>query len=212
MTESMWAGIGCLVLGGLTLANWWFEMFSDCDYADLCRSITKDSFDLGRNTIALIEPAGGMMFTFGGGMLLMNPEGLTEEPWQLFLLFGTVSSMALFLLGLIPFRLPRWMYPDWQADKRWWRAERARLERKAEQARQAERAQQSQQPHTPDAAQQAEQPEWPETAGLPRPTEQPQPPTNRLVPTPDHPDDDPPPPTPHSGRHRRESPRDIGYD
>ena len=47
--------------------------------------------------------------------------------------------MALFLLGLIPFRLPRWMYPDWQADKCWWRAERARLERKAEQARQAER-------------------------------------------------------------------------
>jgi hypothetical protein len=69
--------------------------------------------------------------------------------------------MALFLLGLIPFRIPRWMYPDWQADKCWWRAERARLERKAEQARQAERAQQSQQPqqaHTPDAAEQAEQP------------------------------------------------------
>ena len=204
MTESMWAGIGCLVLGGLTLVNWWFEMFSDCDYADLCRSITKDSFDLGRNTIALIEPAGGMMFTFGGGMLLMNPEGLTEEPWQLFLLFGTVSSMALFLLGLIPFRLPRWMYPDWQADKRWWRAERARLERKAEQARQAERAQQPQQTSTPDAARQAEQPEWPETAGLPRPTEQPQPPTNRLAPTPPHPDDHPPPPTHRTRRHRRE--------
>ena len=192
MTESMWGGIGCLVLGGLTLVNWWFEMFSDCGYADLCRSITKDSFDLGRNTIALIEPAGGMMFTFGGGMLLMNPEGLTEEPWQLFLLFGTVSSMALFLLGLIPFRLPRWMYPDWQADKRWWRAERARLERKAEQARQAERAQQSQQPHTPD------------TAPLPHPTGQTPPPTLRLPITPDLPEDDPPPHN-HNGRHRRET-------
>ena len=41
-------------------------MFSDCDYADLCRSITKDSFDLGQNTIALIEPAEGMMFIFSG--------------------------------------------------------------------------------------------------------------------------------------------------
>jgi hypothetical protein len=41
-------------------------MFSDCDYADLHHSIMKDSFDLGQNTIALIEPAGDMMFIFSG--------------------------------------------------------------------------------------------------------------------------------------------------
>ena len=192
MTETMWAGIGCLVLGGLTLANWWFEMFSDCDYADLCRSITKDSFDLGRNTIALIEPAGGMMFLFGGGALLLQSAGLEDSlPCSLLVIGGLVSIM-LSLLGLIPFRLPRWMYPDWQADKRWWRAERARLERKAEQARQAERAQQSQQPHTPD------------TAPLPHPTGQTPPPTLRLPITPDLPEDDPPPHN-HNGRHRRET-------
>lgn len=207
MTETMWGGIGCLVLGGLTLVNWWFEMFSDCDYADLCRSITKDSFDLGRNTIALIEPAGGMMFLFGGGALLLQNSGLEDSLSCSLFVIGGLVSITLSLLGLIPFRLPRWMYPDWQADKRWWRAERARLERKAEQARQAERAQQSQQPqqaHTPDAAQQAEQPKWPETTGIPHPTEQPQPPTNRLAPTPDLPEDDPPPHN-HNGGHRRET-------
>ena len=144
------------------------------------------------------------MFLFGGGALLLQSAGLEDSlPCSLLVIGGLVSIM-LSLLGLIPFRLPRWMYPDWQADKRWWRAERARLERKAEQARQAERAQQPQQTGTPDAAQQAEQPEWPETAGLPRPTEQPQPPTNRLAPTPDLPDDDPPPRTHRTGRHRRE--------
>lgn len=66
MTESMWAGIGCLAMGVMTPVNWWFEMFSDCDYADLHHSIMKDSFDLGQNTIAFIEPAGGMMFIFSG--------------------------------------------------------------------------------------------------------------------------------------------------
>ena len=211
MTETMWGGVGCLLLGGLTLVNWWFEMFSDCDYADLCRSVM-ESLGSGRNTIALVEPAIGMMLLFGGCGLLSDPDGSKDGPLQTFLVIGVLVSMAVFLLGLIPFRLPRWMYPDWQADKRWWRAERARLERKAEQARQAERAQQSQQTSTPNATQQAEQPEWPETAGLPHPTEQPQPPTNHLAPTPDLPDDDPPPRTRHSGRHRRESPRDIGYD
>ena len=201
MTESMWGGIGCLVLGGLTLVNWWFEMFSDCGYADLCRSVM-ESLGSGRNTIALVEPAIGMMFLFAGCGLLSDPDGSKNGPVQTFFVIGGLLSMALFVLGLIPFRLPRWMYPDWQADKRWWRAERARLERKAEQARQAERAQQPQQPqqaHTPDAA------------PLPHPTGQTPPPTLRLPITPDLPEDDPPPHN-HNGGHRRESPRDIGYD
>ena len=66
MSKDLFYGVAGLVLGAVVLVNWWFEMFSDCDYADLCRSITKDSFDLGQNTIALIEPAGGMMFIFSG--------------------------------------------------------------------------------------------------------------------------------------------------
>ena len=43
MTESMWAGIGCLAMGVMTPVNWWFEMFSDCDYADLHHSIMRFS-------------------------------------------------------------------------------------------------------------------------------------------------------------------------
>ena len=61
------AAAGCLVLGGGTLVNWWFEMFSDCGYAQLCRSImSQGGFYLGRNTIALIEPAVGSMFGVRG--------------------------------------------------------------------------------------------------------------------------------------------------
>ena len=70
------AAAGCLVLGGGTLVNWWFEMFSDCGYAQLCRSImSQGGFYLGRNTIALIEPAVGSMFAFGGALLLVETSG-----------------------------------------------------------------------------------------------------------------------------------------
>ena len=118
-------GFGCLVLGGGTLVNWWFEMFSDCGYAQLCRSImSQGGFYLGRNTIALIEPAVGSMFAFGGALLLVETSGSEVSLPEAFFGGGLFLSMVLFAVGLIPFRLPAPMYPEWQMERRRRRAER----------------------------------------------------------------------------------------
>ena len=119
-------GFGCLVLGGGTLVNWWFEMFSDCGYAQLCRSImSQGGFYLGRNTIALIEPAVGSMFAFGGALLLVETSGSEISLPEAFFGGGLFLSMLLFAVGLIPFRLPAPMYPEWQLERRRRRAQEA---------------------------------------------------------------------------------------
>ena len=111
-------GFGCLVLGGGTLVNWWFEMFSDCGYAKLCRSIAT-SFSPGRNTTALIEPAVGVAFVFGSaGGLLMTVGGMGVRPLPVTLLMVAVVAFVVLLLGLIPFPLPAPMYPEWQLERR----------------------------------------------------------------------------------------------
>ena len=118
-------GFGCLVLGGGTLVNWWFEMFSDCGYAQLCRSImSQGGFYLGRNTIALIEPAIGGFFLFSGCGMLVDSCGIQGEFISLLLFGGALLSVVLFAVGLIPFRLPAPMYPEWQMERRRRRAER----------------------------------------------------------------------------------------
>ena len=123
--SSVGMGFGCLVLGGGTLVNWWFEMFSDCGYAQLCRSImSQGGFYLGRNTIALIEPAVGSMFAFGGALLLVETSGSEISLPEAFFGGGLFLSMLLFAVGLIPFRLPAPMYPEWQMERRRRRAER----------------------------------------------------------------------------------------
>lgn len=38
MSSDLWYGLGCVALGGVTLMDWWFEMFSDSGYAQLSRS------------------------------------------------------------------------------------------------------------------------------------------------------------------------------
>lgn len=104
-------GVGMLI-------NWWFEMFSDSGYADLCRSIMKSSFDLGRNTIALIEPAVGACFFFGG-VLLLTPK---TSPLMSLLVPAVLFFLAVAVLGLLPIPLPKPMYPEWQMEKRRQRA------------------------------------------------------------------------------------------
>ena len=117
--SSVGMGFGCLVLGGGTLVNWWFEMFSDCGYAQLCRSImSQGGFYLGRNTIALIEPAIGGFFLFSGCGMLVDSCGIQEEFISLLLFGGALLSVVLFAVGLIPFRLPAPMYPEWQLERR----------------------------------------------------------------------------------------------
>ena len=94
-------------------------MFSDCGYAQLCRSImSQGGFYLGRNTIALIEPAVGSMFAFGGALLLVETSSSEVSLPEAFFGGGLFLSMVLFAVGLIPFRLPAPMYPEWQLERR----------------------------------------------------------------------------------------------
>ena len=51
-SSHMYGAIGSLALGGLTLVNWGFAMFSDHWYADMVRYQSKTRFNLGRNTEA----------------------------------------------------------------------------------------------------------------------------------------------------------------
>ena len=121
MSENVLYGLGSLALGGVTVVNWWFAMFSDSDYGEMCRDMSSGEFSLGRNTIAVIQPAVGTCFVFGGGLLLAQAAGLgyDEGPLAWFFLAGALLSMVVGLLGLIPFPLPRLMYPEGQMERRW---------------------------------------------------------------------------------------------
>ena len=124
MSEDVLYGLGSLALGGVTLVNWWFAMFSDSDYGEMCRDMSSGEFSLGRNTIAVIQPAVGTLFVFGGGLLLSEAAGLgyDEGPLAWFFLAGALLSMVVGLLGLIPVPLPRLMYPGGQMERRWRRS------------------------------------------------------------------------------------------
>ena len=118
VSKDLFYGVAGLVLGAVVLVNWWFEMFSDCGYAKLCRSIAT-SFSPGRNTTALIEPAVGVAFVFGSaGGLLMTVGGMGVRPLPVTLLMVAVVAFVVLLLGLIPFPLPAPMYPEWQLERR----------------------------------------------------------------------------------------------
>ena len=124
MSENVLYGLGSLALGGVPVVNWWFAMFSDSDYGEMCRDMSSGEFSLGRNTIAVIQPAVGTCFVFGGGLLLAEAAGLgyDEGPLAWFFLAGALLSMVVGLLGLIPFPLPRLMYPEGQMERRWRRS------------------------------------------------------------------------------------------
>jgi len=118
-------GVIALIIGVGTLVNWWFVMFSDCWYADFQRDLSKAWFDLGRNTESLITPAAGMMMLVGG--FLAIPDELFPDNREAlkFLAAACVICLGVAVLGLIPFRLPGWMYPEWQLERRRRRAQEA---------------------------------------------------------------------------------------
>ena len=57
MIEQVLAAVVALALGGFAIAAWWFAMFSDSVWGDLAREMLDGVFSLGRNTIAVVEPA-----------------------------------------------------------------------------------------------------------------------------------------------------------
>ena len=119
------APVGCLVLGGLTLVNWGFAMFSDHWYADMVRYQSKTWFNLGRNTESVITPAAGLSFIFFGVGMLLYPVDADESAMGWLLGGGAAFFLFAAVLGLIPFRLPGPMYPEWQLERRRRRAQEA---------------------------------------------------------------------------------------
>ncbi len=131
MVEQVLAAVVALALGGFAIAAWWFAMFSDSDWGEAAREMLDGGFSLGRNTIAVIEPAVGLCFLFGGLLGLADPFGVDgDSPIRLLFGIPAMASLVVAVLGLIPVRLPGWMYPEWHEERRWRRREQAEWEAK----------------------------------------------------------------------------------
>ena len=112
------AAIVLLVIGGMTLVNWGFAMFSDHWYADLVRHLSNTWFNLGRNTESVITPSIGMFCMSSGLGMLLYPDTADTSVWGIVLGGGGLAFLALAVVGLIPFRWPGPMYPEWQLERR----------------------------------------------------------------------------------------------
>ena len=131
MAEDILAGIGCVLLGVFSLVAWWFAMFSGSDWGEAAREMLDGAFNLGRNTIAVIEPAVGLFFLFVGLLGLADPFGVVgDSPVRIYFGVPALASLVVAVLGLIPVRLPGWMYPEWHEERRWRRREQAEWEAK----------------------------------------------------------------------------------
>ena len=118
-SSNILAGFIGLIIGCVTMVNWWFVMFSDSWYGEFQRGLSGAWFYLGRNTESLITPAAGIMMLSGGWFLFLL-EGVGDRRSWTVVCVGVVclASMALAMLGMFPFRLPGPMYPEWQLEKR----------------------------------------------------------------------------------------------
>ena len=119
-----------IFIGLFAIVAWWFAMFSDSDWGDLAREMLSESFSLGRNTIAVIEPAVGGFMLFGGCGLLTDATGGEDSFLSELFFIGCLVSLVVAVLGLVPVRLPGWMYPEWHEEPRWRRREQAEWEAK----------------------------------------------------------------------------------
>jgi len=119
-----------IFIGLFAVAAWWFAMFSDSVWGDLAREMLDGGFNLGRNTIAVIEPAVGGFMLFGGCGLLTDATGGEDNFLSELFFIGCLVSLVVAVLGLVPVRLPGWMYPEWHEERRWLRAQQAEWEAK----------------------------------------------------------------------------------
>ena len=119
-----------IFIGLFAVAAWWFAMFSDSVWGDLAREMLDGGFNLGRNTIAVIEPAVGGFMLFGGCGLLTDATGGEDSFLSELFVIGCLVSLVVAVLGLVPVRLPGWMYPEWHEERRWLRAQQAEWEAK----------------------------------------------------------------------------------
>ena len=117
-----------IFIGLFAIVAWWFAMFSGSDWGDLAREGLSGVFSLGRNTIAVIEPAVGGFMLFGGCGLLTDTTGGEDSFLSDSFFLGCLVSLVVGVLGLVPVRLPGWMYPEWHEERRWRRAQQAEWE------------------------------------------------------------------------------------
>ena len=122
------AGVVGLILGAVTMVNWWFAMFSDHWYGDLGRSFGEGEFNVGRNTVALTLPSVGLLFLCAGVGVLFERRGREGDVVVSFFYIAAITFLVVAVLSLIPFPLPGPMYPEWQMEKRRARAEAAARE------------------------------------------------------------------------------------
>ena len=130
MFKDIIMGITCILLGGFTFSFWCFAMFSGSDWGEAAREMLDGAFNLGRNTIAVVEPAVGGFMLFGGCGLLTDASGGGDSFLSDLFFIGCLASLVVAVLGLIPVRLPGWMYPEWHEERRWRRREQAEWEAK----------------------------------------------------------------------------------
>ena len=119
-----------IFIGLFAIAAWWFAMFSDSDWGEAAREMLDGVFSLGRNTIAVVEPAVGGFMLFGGCGLLTDATGGGDSFLSDLFFIGCLASLVVAVLGVIPVRLPGWMYPGWHEERRWRRREQAEWEAK----------------------------------------------------------------------------------
>ena len=119
-----------IFIGLFAIAAWWFAMFSDSDWGEAAREMLDGVFSLGRNTIAVVEPAVGGFMLFGGCGLLTDATGGGDSFLSDLFFIGCLASLVVAVLGLIPVRVPGWMYPEWHEERRWRRREQAEWEAK----------------------------------------------------------------------------------
>ncbi len=119
-----------IVIGVFAVAAWWFAMFSDSDWGEAAREMLDGGVNLGCNTIAVIEPAVGGLMLFGSCGVVVDAVGLDGTGVWWFFVIAMLTCLVVAVLGLIPVRLPGWMYPEWHEERRWRRREQAEWEAK----------------------------------------------------------------------------------
>ena len=105
---------------------WYCEMFSDDSVGKFGRA-----FDInrGKNFTALSQPAGGLSFILAALALvgpMIDPDIFNSRHghspfwsyWTAVLVLPSMLFMFIALIGIIPFTLPEWMYPEYHAAKR----------------------------------------------------------------------------------------------
>ena len=105
---------------------WYYEMFSDNPVGEFGRAFDTNR---GKNFIALSQPAGGLFFVLGALALIgpmIDPDIFSSRHghspfwsyWTTVFVLPSMLFMFIALIGLIPFSLPEWMYPEYHAAKR----------------------------------------------------------------------------------------------